>query len=201
MSDGPWRHKQYERVAIQFVHNGFIEIDAEGRIWRIARLRWCGRFRDPKMCQCERKRAERLVRSGYLIVQLCHERRMVTVPAHRIVYQFFHGDIPQGMTVNHEDGCKTNNHPKNLVLATYPQQAIHVITVLGRNRSSLTESDVHEIRRLHRSGEKMRSIGERYGVSEGSVFDICSGRRWAHVKSDTHCESAIRAAEGEEKDQ
>lgn len=33
---------------------------------------------------------------------------------HRLVYEAFIGDIPEGMTVDHEDGNKQNNHVSNL---------------------------------------------------------------------------------------
>jgi hypothetical protein len=43
---------------------------------------------------------------------------------HRIVWQFFHGPIPEGMTVDHIDGNKHNNFITNLQLLTPEENAI-----------------------------------------------------------------------------
>lgn len=45
-------------------------------------------------------------------------------PLHRVVYRAFHGDIPSGMTVDHIDKDKSNNHKDNLQVMTYESNAI-----------------------------------------------------------------------------
>lgn len=39
--------------------------------------------------------------------------------AHRIIYEMFHGSIPQGATVDHKDGDGRNNRKENLRLVTH----------------------------------------------------------------------------------
>lgn len=43
---------------------------------------------------------------------------------HRIVYRAFNGDIPDGMTVDHIDNNRTNNHKDNLQLLTAEENAV-----------------------------------------------------------------------------
>lgn len=42
----------------------------------------------------------------------------IPIDVHRVVYVWHHGDIPQGMVVDHIDNDKTNNHKDNLQLLT-----------------------------------------------------------------------------------
>lgn len=43
---------------------------------------------------------------------------------HRLVYQVWNGEIPEGYTVDHDDGDKLNNHKDNLKLLSAVDNAI-----------------------------------------------------------------------------
>lgn len=43
---------------------------------------------------------------------------------HRLMYELFIGPIPEGMTVDHIDGDKLNNHPSNFQLLTSEENAV-----------------------------------------------------------------------------
>lgn len=45
----------------------------------------------------------------------------------------------------------------------------------------ITEDDVRQIRALKRDGASAEELGDRFGISKWSVFDIASGRTWSHV--------------------
>jgi hypothetical protein len=47
--------------------------------------------------------------------------------------------------------------------------------------AKLTESDVLAIRAARQSGETLRSIGERFGVTLQQVHNIAKRKSWAHV--------------------
>lgn len=54
---------------------------------------------------------------GYLTVKIGNKQYNV----HRLIWVLRHGDIPDGMQIDHIDGDKTNNSPDNLRLASENQ--------------------------------------------------------------------------------
>jgi hypothetical protein len=46
---------------------------------------------------------------------------------HRVIWQMFNGDIPDGMQVDHIDGCPENNKIENLRLVTSEENAMNRI--------------------------------------------------------------------------
>lgn len=55
-------------------------------------------------------------RDGYCRVTLCGDGRQQELTIHRLGYTTFKGPIPPGMTVDHVNGCKTDNRIENLQL-------------------------------------------------------------------------------------
>lgn len=62
---------------------------------------------------------------GYKQVKLFKDAKKYYKRVHRLVYQYFVGDIPDGMQINHKDGNKKNNHFSNLELATNSENTKH----------------------------------------------------------------------------
>lgn len=111
-----------EREVIAHVHRGLLRIDNDGSIWRVARL-----FRlRPQAAAIEPRRAEIVNHRGYLKIQVHNASGGNTYCfAHRLVWQHFYGDIPEGMEVNHKDLIKSNNHPLNLELIPHLDNMHH----------------------------------------------------------------------------
>lgn len=63
-------------------------------------------------------------KDGYLKVVICKFKRSHNFFVHRIVYEAFHGPIPDGVTVDHIDGNKLNNHIDNLQLLSVRDNVI-----------------------------------------------------------------------------
>jgi hypothetical protein len=62
--------------------------------------------------------AGNLCKDGYVRIALNKQ----TYSAHRLVWIYHHGDIPEGLTIDHKDGDRSNNRIDNLQLATRQQQ-------------------------------------------------------------------------------
>jgi len=179
-------HKQSELTVYKLVETGQLEIDQEGRVWRVKR-----RTSRAAAKPCRKVRAELMTSDGYLQVRAMISGVRHCAAAARLVWLHFHGPIPQGMTVNHIDGVKKNNRPPNLELATYSDQRIHAVRVLGarhhnvqgsRNpKTTLTEEDVISIRQLRTAGWMVKAIAKRFGITPNAASQICLGTTWKHV--------------------
>lgn len=174
-----------EVVVYESVKSGEMEIDAEGRIWRLKRRRSYGRIGP-----CERTRAE--VSNGrYLQVKVTTSDGRKYAAAHRLVWHHFNGPIPPGKTVNHKDGVTDNNRPLNLELATSKEQTEHAYAVLKRKRAGpagesnikthLVDSDVRAIRARAGRGEPLDAIARAYNISRDAAYRIVSRRSWKHI--------------------
>ncbi len=185
------RIKRHEVVVYSAVKSGDLEIDAEGRTWRIRRkVRSGGGFVSRP---CRRVRAE----SGSKPARVVEVRiggRSYTTSASMLIWLHFNGPIPPGMQVMHLNGKRDDNRPSNLALATPSDLQVHRLRVHGsknwarnqrgeKNRSAkLTAAKVRKIRAARSRGVPGVDLSERYGVSQGTVSSICSGRIWGHVK-------------------
>lgn len=63
-------------------------------------------------------------KDGYLKVVVISGGKTYNASVHRLVYQAFHGRDHNGLTVDHIDGDKTNNHYSNLQLLTAEDNAV-----------------------------------------------------------------------------
>jgi hypothetical protein len=186
------RHPHREVEVYGAVRSGELEIDSEGRVWRVAKRtgnRWTPGSR---VTACERVRAEMENGTGYLQVRAMVEWKRFYAAAHRLVWLHVNGPIPDGMTINHKNGDKTDNRPANLELASYSEQRVHSRDVLGARahkpagalnpKCQTTEAAVVEMRRLRAAGMMVKEIAERFGMKPKAVTAICTRRTWAHVE-------------------
>lgn len=162
------------------VATGELSIDNAGRIWKTDSSGNPARAENPGR--------------GYLQIRRRINGRVRWAMAHRIVYRHFNGPIPDGLTINHKDGAKRNNAPANLETATPKQQIWHAINELGSHKrvrggqngeahlmAKLSESDVIAIRRARATGERLKALAKRYGVSQQTISKNARGDRWAHI--------------------
>ena len=187
-----------EDVILSLVKSGELEIDTEGQIWRLATRHGRGPKQGTgeyetgsRISPCKRRRAEHTDGYGYLYLMVMVEDVRTIAKAHRVVWTYFKGSIPEGLTINHKDGNKANNRLSNLELATMSEQRIHAVTVLNVNRnrpkgslnpkSKLIEADVLAIRDLRTSGMMAKEIAERYEIDARVVSQICTRKTWQHI--------------------
>jgi hypothetical protein len=112
-----------------------------------------------------------------------------SINVHRIVYEVFVGVIPEGLTINHIDGNKTNNHYSNLELMTLSDNVKHahmtglVKYSLGSDNgmSKLVENQILHIYTLFLQGWSNQQIADIYGVDSGHICSLRIGARWKHL--------------------
>jgi len=129
---------------------------------------------------------------GYLTCKVNGRNKKV----HRLVYEMEVGAIPEGLTINHKDGNKLNNHSSNLEIMTFSENAKHAWrTGLARpckgeahGRSVLDEMQVLTIITMPKNpkngrgnGWKNSELSEHFGVSQTRINAIRNGREWRHV--------------------
>lgn len=109
--------------------------------------------------------------------------------AHRVIWEYVHGELADGLTINHLNGVKTDNRMANLEAVTQQENNLHAwrtgLNVARRgedaSNSRLTESQVQEIYRRAWAGEFQSTIAADYGVGREIVSNIKRGHAWIHV--------------------
>lgn len=178
----PANHRLAERELIALVLEGEWEIDPDGSIWRLYVRR--GGRQGIRLIPCVRRRVEKRLPTGYLMVRAMRNGKRVCGLAHRLVWQHFHGDIPEGLTVGHENGLIDDNAPGNLLLQTYSEQMEHahrtgLLDQHGQTNpaAKLTNNQVAQIRNGYASGHTMQELADRFGISFQHVSKLVRGSR------------------------
>lgn len=123
---------------------------------------------------------------GYLRVCISN-RPYKRESVHRLVWMSVHGQIPNGMQINHKNGNKKDNRIANLELVTPSQNIIHAHKIglhpRGENRvqSKLTATQVLEMRALRAEGWSYPKLAERYNVSHPTIQAAIKGVTWKHI--------------------
>jgi len=104
---------------------------------------------------------------------------------HRLVWETFMGDIPEGLQINHKDGDKSNNNLSNLELVT-PQQNLrhaHDTGLKGGHHlekngmSKLTNAQYLEIIDLLAKGATNKEVSAKHNLHERYVSLIRHKKR------------------------
>ena len=180
----PSNHKQAERVLIAHVKSGELRIDSQGRIWR-EKVRKGIKGGGSKLYDIQCRRAEHKTPLGYLQIRIMTNGKRLHGCAHRLVWQFFNGDIPGGLTINHKNGLKDDNRPENLEVTTYSENMSHahktgLIDQSGEKNphAKLNDRQIVEIRVAYSQGEyTQKQLADQYNVSHQAVSKIVRGDR------------------------
>ena len=107
-----------------------------------------------------------------------------TTGAHRVSYQIFVGDIPDGMDVCHKCDNRWCVNPAHLFVAS---RAVNMQDMklkgrgAGGNRKHLKESHVQEIRRRLYAGAAPRDIAEQMNINYATVTAISRGSSYVGI--------------------
>lgn len=110
--------------------------------------------------------------------------------AHRIAWNLFRGEIPQGLLVCHRCDVRACVNPKHLFLGTVAENAADMKRK-GRSRAGekngrarLTAKQVRSIRAFLASGKvSLGELAKRFQVSYATISAIKTGRIWRDVEA------------------
>lgn len=160
---------------------------------------WCPK--GPRTPQNSRAKEPRLMsplldKTGHLFLRIPKDGKgkSITLFVHTMVLETFLGPCPgerytignhYGLECRHLDGNPINNTPDNLVWGTRSQnrrdQVRHGTAVRGEKcRKKLTEEQVWEI---FQSKGSQTAVALRYGITQGEVSRIKSGKKWGWLTS------------------
>lgn len=109
--------------------------------------------------------------------------------AHRLSYEIYVGEIPDGMCVCHHCDNRCCVNPSHLFLGTVLDNARdRDMKGRGADRhgenhhlSKFTEQQVIDIRRRYNSGECMSVLAKEYNVTYGAVYAVVRRINWGHI--------------------
>jgi len=117
-----------------------------------------------------------LLKTGYYYVNPVVDGRNKPFTIHSLVAEHFIGKRPEGMEVNHIDGCKTNNRVDNLEYVTHGDNMRHAFrTKLVDHEKTRVHSDelIASVREARERGDSFASIARQYGMSIAYVYSAC----------------------------
>ncbi|HBW57840.1 MAG TPA: hypothetical protein DEF27_08565 [Oscillatoriales bacterium UBA8482] len=112
-----------------------------------------------------------------------------TFLVHRVVWEAFNGEIPQGLQINHIDGNKANNSLSNLELVTPAENIRHAVkTGLKQGKSAetnsmakLTNEQYLEIIHDLVNGATNQEVADKYGLHSRYISLIRHRKRLKSV--------------------
>jgi len=120
------------------------------------------------------------ISKGYLIVVLRNNNKSKNMLVHRLVYQSFNGEIPEGMTVNHIDEDKTNNKLNNLNLLTRAENNVWGTRIERVSKAQLNSIKTSKHVMCVETGIAYPSIKEverQTGINNRHICGACRGER------------------------
>jgi len=104
------------------------------------------------------------------------------VYAHRVAFALFHHREPKG-DVLHRCNNKLCVNPRHLYSGDSVANSRDLYMKGGGGRRRLSDNDVREIRRLHKTGQCSRSgLAERFACGERNIGDIVRGQTFRYIK-------------------
>lgn len=117
------------------------------------------------------------------------------VSPHRLVYEWEHGEIPEGYDICHHCDNPSCVNPQHLFLGTRSDnmkdamkknrlpQMVKILERKGSetNNAKLTEKEVLLMRALEKKGMKTKELSKRFGITRRNVRDIIYRRTWTHI--------------------
>lgn len=114
-------------------------------------------------------------------------RNGATDLAHRVMYEYTFGPVPDGLWVLHHCDNPPCMNPSHLFLGTHADNENDKDAKGRRKRGSQTrkskldEARVRRIRELHASGVQQKLLARDFGVDITTINDVVQRQTWRHV--------------------
>lgn len=155
-------------------------ISDHGRVMRITSA-------GNNFCRIARILRPRLEKNGYYRLGLFTNGKVKRESVHRLVAEAFLGEPPSPLhEVAHNDGVRHNNHVSNLRWATrkenHADKKLHGTSQCGSNNGNSKLKD-WQAKDIISSNKKLKEIANDHDVAVQTVWNIRSGRSWAHLQN------------------
>ena len=162
-----------------------VEVSNLGRVRTLDRVAPSRRHKQESQLRAGKILSPWVSKVGYLTVSIKEGGKRPKYTVHRLVASAFCDGFEPGLSVNHIDGDKLNNHASNLEWVTLERNT-GMTWETGQSTAEahaqkLTIASVSDIKSRIRDGEPCAAIAKRYGVSDTMIYSIRSGRRWKSV--------------------
>lgn len=107
------------------------------------------------------------------------------MPAHRLAYLLFVGDIPDGMDVCHKCDNRMCVNPDHLFLGSRKENMEDAKTkgrTYGGGRKHLKEADIQEIRQRISAGVPSHIIAAKFNITQHRLNAIKRGETYSEIK-------------------
>lgn len=160
-----------------------LEVSSLGRVRTLDREAPSIRDKQPSQLRPGKVLSPYLSRQGYPTISVKEGPRRPKYSVHRLVAAAFCEGYSLGLSVNHIDGDKTNNHPRNLEWVTLERNTAAAWET-GQctpeaHATKLSADQASAIKARLQNGERPSQIAEDFGVSRSLVYRISQGNRWA----------------------
>lgn len=111
---------------------------------------------------------------GYYLIGLYKQSIRKMYQVHRLVYEAFNGQIPEGLQVNHINEIKTDNRLENLNLMT-PKENTNWGTRNERVSKAVLQFTLDDI--FVKEYPSTMQVARELGFSCGHICECCKGKR------------------------
>ena len=175
--------RKNEIAFFDLVKQGVYRIYKNGNVYKCKRkIHHKDEYKD-----CNLRLINRKDHDGYIYIGFTYNGKVMGILAHRAIWIYFNGEIPEGLEINHKQGIKDDNRLNNFELVTHLEQMIHahkmglVKNAKGENngRAKLTEKKVLKIRKLLKEGLMQTKIAKMFNVDHVTISNINTGYSWS----------------------